>query len=418
MTNPDSIDRFSGTEWMRSYAADHYRSAGLDLSEDSTEKIRIWQDRTRKTLMDVIGISQLTKSPLRVEWIGSVELCDHRRETWVIETNPGCWMPFYILIPLKMAKKAPCCIAPHGHDSGGRLATGHRVDIPAVQNSISKYNYTYGIELVRRGFIVFCPDARGFGSRRAAPFRPLPSEKADEIPAPDRIDNLRCDESGESRTSQEVMISSELSKGAMPIPGTGVYMGSTCRELNNLATSMGLSLTGLWVWDLMRLLDYIETREDCDCENLSVAGLSGGGLQSLWLAALDSRIKKAVVSGYFYGYRDSLLDMPLNCSCNYVPNLWSTVDMGDIGALVAPRPLLVETGDQDELNGARGIQNVVEQVAITEHAYKVLQAESHFQHKIYSGEHRWYGDDAYTFLSQQSMSAVDADQRRQSKNEP
>ena len=40
-----------------------------------------------------------------------------------------------------------------------------------------------------------------------------------------------------------------------------------------------------------------------------------------------------------------------NCSCNYVPHLFEHVDMGDVGALIAPRPLLVETGTHDDLNG-------------------------------------------------------------------
>jgi hypothetical protein len=62
------------------------------------------------------------------------------------------------------------------------------------------------------------------------------------------------------------------------------------------------------------------------------------------LTALYYRIKAAVISGYFYGYKQSLLEMPDNCSCNYVPHLWEKVDMGDMGALIAPRTLLIETG--------------------------------------------------------------------------
>ena len=50
------------------------------------------------------------------------------------------------------------------------------------------------------------------------------------------------------------------------------------------------------------------------------------------------------VSGYLYGFKESLLDKHENCSCNYVPHLYEYVDMCDIAALIAPRPLLVETG--------------------------------------------------------------------------
>lgn len=81
-----------------------------------------------------------------------------------------------------------------------------------------------------------------------------------------------------------------------------------------------------------------------DGERLGCCGLSGGGMQTIWLTAMDDRIKCAVVSGYFYGYLDSLLKMPHNCGCNFVPDLWNHIDMGDLGALVCPRPLLIESG--------------------------------------------------------------------------
>lgn len=176
-------------------------------------------------------------------------------------------------------------------------------------------------------------------------------------------------------------------------------MGSSCRELNQMAISLGLTVTGMWVFDLMRLIDYMETREDCDLSRLGCAGLSGGGLQTLWLSAMDDRVKAAVVSGYFYGYHDSLLLLSGNCSCNYVPHLWETVDMGDIAALIAPRPLMIETGDQDPLNGRGGVENVVSQLEITRRAYRLFHAEENLAHSLNHGAHRWYGRDAYGFMT-------------------
>ena len=74
--------------------------------------------------------------------------------------------------------------------------------------------------------------------------------------------------------------------------------------------------------------------------------------------------------------------------------------MGDIGALIAPRPLLIETGDQDPLNGTRGLVNVIEQVDITRLAYRVLGADDLLMHFIFQGEHRWNGEKTYDFVSQ------------------
>ena len=127
----------------------------------------------------------------------------------------------------------------------------------------------------------------------------------------------------------------------------------------------------MYAWDLHRLIDYIETRRHCRRGAVGCAGLSGGGLQTLWAATPDDRIKCAVVSGYFCGSRAALVELH-RCSCNYVPHLYEYADMGDIGALIAPRPLLISTGAQDPLNGASSVKNVKSQVAIARRAYRLL----------------------------------------------
>jgi hypothetical protein len=129
-------------------------------------------------------------------------------------------------------------------------------------------------------------------------------------------------------------------------------------------------------------------------------GLSGGGLQTLYLSALDERVACAVISGYFYGVDDSLLYLSDNCDCNYVPRLWEYVDMGDLGALIAPRPLLIESARQDPLNGPRGIDNVIEQVDITRRAYDLLGAGDKIAHDMFDGGHTWHGTLAMAWLEE------------------
>lgn len=85
-------------------------------------------------------------------------------------------------------------------------------------------------------------------------------------------------------------------------------------------------------WDLMRLIDWLRRDGRFDTEALGCLGFSGGGMQTLWLAALDERVKLAVISGYLYGYRDALLTLNNNCSCNYVPHPWEHLGMGDIAS--------------------------------------------------------------------------------------
>ncbi len=255
-------------------------------------------------------------------------------------------MPLYVLVPKNVDFPRPALIAPHGHDSGGKFSPAGRKDIPRIRRQIEQYNYEYGVRFVEAGFVVFCPDARGFGERR---------EWMHQVNNED-------------------------------------FLHGSCRELNNIAISLGQTVTGMWTWDLMRLIDYIEQhRNDCDNKKIGCGGLSGGGMQTLRLTALDERVQCSVISGYFYGYRDSLLKLNDNCSCNYVPNLWEIADMGDIGALIAPRPLLIESGTDDPLNGERGVENVTEQLAITLKAYEIFGTADRLYHHIFRGEHRWDG---------------------------
>ena len=274
---------------------------------------------------------------------------DYVRQRVEIQTEPGVVMPVFVLIPRNIAPPYAAVLAPHGHGSGGKLAVAGCRKIPAIAEAIDQHNYDYGVQFARAGFITFCPDARGFGERQ---------EQAAE-------DNI---------------------------------LNSSCQWINNMGIPLGQTVTGMWTWDLHRLIDYVQTREDCIPDRIGCAGLSGGGLQTLWLSAFDKRVRCAVISGYLYGYKESLLDLYTNCSCNYVPHLYEYVDMGDIAALIAPRPLLIETGTEDPLNGAGGITNVRSQIRIMRRAYSVLEAGSKLKHDIFEGGHRWNGTKAIPWM--------------------
>ena len=332
------------------------RARRLGLRATTKAELETWRREVRTELRRITGIARMESCPPNPERLESERLEGYRRETWLLGVEPNVRMPLYVLVPdgLEAGERRPCVIAPHGHGSAGKCAPAGRRDIPAVRETCEKHNYDYGVDFVRRGYVVFCPDARGFGERRESMLQ------------------------GETREH---------------------FMNSTCVPLNHIAISLGGSLTGQWTWDLMRLVDWIRERPDCDPDRIACAGLSGGGLQTLWLAAMDERVRCAVVSGYFYGYKDSLLRLSGNCGCNYVPGLWELVDMGDLGALVAPRLLLVETGTRDDLNGERGVANAVEQVQIARHAYRLLGAEDRLRHVVFDGPHVWHGAETPAFLA-------------------
>jgi dienelactone hydrolase len=227
-----------------------------------------------------------------------------------------------------------------------------------MQPAIEKYNCDYGLQIARAGFITACPDARGFGARRETAHH-------------------------EDRENPEKLLA------------------SSCHNLSMAGTPLGLTVQGMMTWDLMRLVDFLSEDARIDANRIGCAGLSGGGLQTLNLAAFDTRIKAAIVSGYFYGVQESLQVLNRNCMCNMVPHLWENFDMGDIGALIAPRGLFIESGDEDPLNGKSKIANVKPQLTISRKVYKACDATARLKHYVFHGEHRWDGSRSVPWLQQQ-----------------
>lgn len=323
----------------------------------SREDALAWQKKARRRLSKRLGLPHFARVAPRPRQLESVGVEGLTRELWLIETERDVTMPFILFVPARRQnEKLPAVICPHGHASGGKLATTGRRDVAGMDAVIETYNYDYGVQLARAGFITVCPDARGFGARRE------PSQQTD---APD------------------------------------AFLQSSCHNLTLAGAPLGLSVQGMWTWDLMRLLDFLTTDERVDGARIGCAGLSGGGLQTLNLAALDTRVKAAVVSGYFYGVRESLQVDNANCACNIVPGLWEDFDMGDIGALIAPRGLFIETGDADPLNGASGLENVAPQVRVCRKVFRALGAASQLQHDVFAGGHRWCGTQAIAWLQAQ-----------------
>jgi hypothetical protein len=338
------------------YLAARYDAVGrrMALRANSVPELLAWQHELRAQIRRQLGLDTMRAAPPEPCVTERVQLDGYTRERVVLQTEPGIWMPLYVLVPdgLQPGERRAAVLAPHGHSSAGKMAPAGRRDIPEVAPTIEAHNYDYGVQFVRQGMVAFCPDARGFGERREI-FQQGPES----------------------------------------------YLHGSCEVINHMAIPLGQTLAGMWAWDLMRLIDYVETRPECDPSRIGCGGLSGGGLQILWLAALDERVRCAVISGYYYGYKDALLRLADNCSCNYIPGMWQLADMGDIGALIAPRPLLIETGDADGLNGARGVVNAEEQVAITRRAYELLGAGERLYHHIFAGEHQWSGVKALPWLA-------------------
>ncbi|MCL4782782.1 MAG: acetylxylan esterase [Bryobacterales bacterium] len=112
--------------------------------------------------------------------------------------------------------------------------------------------------------------------------------------------------------------------------------------------SLGYNPAAVEVWNAMRALDYLETRPEVDASRASITGRSGGGAVSWFAAAADERFKVASPVHGTWAIAPHIRDFTVreNCDCIYVWNS-ELLDLPSIGALIAPRPLLIVNGRRD-----------------------------------------------------------------------
>lgn len=98
---------------------------------------------------------------------------------------------------------------------------------------------------------------------------------------------------------------------------------------------------GLQLWNAIRAVDYLVSREDVDRSRVGVTGASGGGTQTMMLAAVDDRVAASapvnMVSAYMQG----------GARCENAPRLRIGTSNLEIAAMMAPKPMLLvaSTGD-------------------------------------------------------------------------
>jgi cephalosporin-C deacetylase-like acetyl esterase len=114
--------------------------------------------------------------------------------------------------------------------------------------------------------------------------------------------------------------------------------------------SLGYTPAGVEVWNAIRALDYLETRREVDRKRLGLTGISGGGAMTWYTAAVDDRIAVAApsCSTFTYGSQAEHWLASGQCDCIYYINTYAW-DFPVVGALIAPRPLIILSGQKDTI---------------------------------------------------------------------
>lgn len=140
-------------------------------------------------------------------------------------------------------------------------------------------------------------------------------------------------------------------------------------QIDASARLVGRTWYGLLVQDGMRVIDYLLTRPEVDPRSIGATGIGAGGALTMYTAALDERVRVAMINSYLGKYIVTCLDES-HCPCNDIPSILSYAEMGDVAALIAPRPVMFVNGRRDPAtsNAAR------ESFAVVRQMYRFLGA--------------------------------------------
>ena len=149
----------------------------------------------------------------------------------------------------------------------------------------------------------------------------------------------------------------------------------------------------MMLWDLFRSVDVLSSRPQVDRQRIGVGGLSMGGEWTMWIAACDTRLKVAVVSGWMCT-TEGVFSVP-NCACWELPGLVELMDVCEVHLLIAPRPVLFESAEHDT---CFPIRHTKEGYARIRSGYKVFEAEGAAIQDVWPAGHEWHGVVAYPLV--------------------
>jgi dienelactone hydrolase len=326
--------------------------------------LQAWQKRARAKVFEHMFYAPPPVDP-QPQVIRRTDRGSHIEEYLTFQTTPDLRVPAYVLIPRNVKLPAPTVIALHDH--GGFYLWGKEklIETEGEHPALTSFRRQYysgkstALELVRQGYVVAVIDMFYWGERRML-LDDDPPEYRDRPP---------------SMAEQQVRDFNRRSSLSEQLVARSLF-------------TAGITWPGVMLWDDIRTVDYIIRRPEVDKSRLACVGLSVGGYRSFLLAALDERIKTAVSVGFMKSYAYQIRRHVIHSTgfSFHLIGLFRYLDLPDLAALIAPRPVLFINGSKDGLFHQDGIQAAYKKVG---RCYAKAGAESKQTCRLYDAPHEF-----------------------------
>ena len=307
----------------------------------SGKDIFSWQKKAKEKLTELLGLDKIEKCDpdLQIEYTQKIDNAIEIRFTF--QSEEGYRVPCHLLLPDGI-KNPPVMIALQGHSKGMHVSLGRTVYPGEDNSSLLEGDRDFAVRAICEGFAAITCEQRNFGECGGTP------------------------------------------------------NGPSCYEESMNALLMGRTTIGERVWDIMRLIDVIQSdfsdKTDTGC--ICLMGNSGGGTATAYTAALDNRLSLAMPSCAVSSYKASIGAMR-HCSCNYVPHIMEYFDMSDLICMAAPTAYIQVNGVADDIFPIEAAKDMFIQ---GKKAYETLGVADKIVHVIGKEGHRFYADDSWPFV--------------------
>ncbi|WP_462413053.1 dienelactone hydrolase family protein [Neobacillus sp. Marseille-QA0830] len=258
------------------------------------------QETKRRQLFSLLG-DLPNRDFLGAETVNEVDKGNYILESLLLELYENEKIPAYFARPKTVEGKLPVVLFNHSH--GGQYHVGKT---ELIQSSAYLQPTSYAEELTSMGYGVLCIDMLGFGERRGK---------------------------AESEIFKDLLWKGQVMWGRM-------------------------------IFDNIRALDYLESREDVDLSRAATLGMSMGGLMAWWLSALDERVKVCIDITGMVDAETLVANRGLDQHgfYSYVPGLLKYFRTSDIQRLIVPRHHLSLAGNDDRLTPSVGLTIINEEM--------------------------------------------------------